>query len=68
MRINEGYAIIASVPLNEREEIVIGRNYNDMYVVWTCRDGDNYFWGHYVMTYKQALKELIRKLKLANAG
>ena len=64
MRTNEGYEILVSIPVNEHEEIVIGRNYSGRFVVWNCKDGDDYFWGHYVMTYKQALKALVRKLDL----
>ena len=65
MRINEGYTIIASVPIKENEEVVIGRNCNNMHVVWTCRDGNDYFLGHYTTTYNQALKELVYKIKLS---
>ena len=65
MRRNEGYDIIVSVPLNREYEIVIGENADGRYVVWTCRNSNDYFWGHYVSNYKQALKELIRKIKMA---
>lgn len=63
MRTNEGYEILVSVPVNELEEIVIGRNYTGRYVVWTCKNGNDYFWGRYVMSYTQALKELVKKIE-----
>lgn len=65
MRTNEGYEIIVSVPLDDRLEIVIGRNCFDQYVVWHCKDGEDYYWGRYVLTYTQALLKLTEKIMLA---
>ena len=64
MRVNEGYYIVVSVPISEVYEIVIGVNASGRYVVWHCKNGDDYFWGHYVMTYTQALKELCRLIEM----
>ena len=33
----------------------------DMYVTWRCKDGDNYFWGHYTNNRYAALKDLCQR-------
>ena len=33
----------------------------DMYVTWRCKDGDNYFWGHYTINRYEALKDLCQR-------
>lgn len=60
MRECVGYQIINSKPINEREEIVIGYNENAVqkYVCWYCRDNDNYFWGYYTNSLKDAIKKM----------
>ena len=32
-----------------------------MYVTWRCKDGDNYFWGHYTNKRYDALKDLCQR-------
>ncbi len=47
-RINQGYVITDSIQIGEME-FVFGKldSKPPMYVTWACRDGDNYFGGHY---------------------
>lgn len=48
-RTNAGYAITDSVHVGDAE-FVLGEKetkFGTMCVTWQCRDGDNYFWGHY---------------------
>lgn len=42
-------------------EFVLGKNGGKipMYVTWACRDGDNYFWGHYFSEPMEAKKDLL---------
>lgn len=64
MRENAGYQIIASTPVNERDEVVIGKSLKcDDYVCWFYRnDEDSYFWGRYTSTYEGALRVYIDRL------
>ena len=61
-RINVGYVITDSVHIGETE-FVIGQSENDpaRYVTWRCKDGDNYFWGHYTCNRYEALKDLCQR-------
>ncbi|MDD4509296.1 MAG: hypothetical protein PHY23_00010 [Oscillospiraceae bacterium] len=60
-RINAGYVITDSVFIGD-SEFVIGANSTSlgtMYVTWQCKDGDNYFWGHYLSDRRAAEKDLL---------
>lgn len=60
-RINAGYIITDSIFIGD-SEFVIGANgtsLGTMYVTWQCKDGDNYFWGHYLSDRKAAEKDLL---------
>lgn len=63
MRTNAGYEIIASIRINETEEIVLGymksKICGDMYVTWDCTYKDNYFWGHYFNDFEEARNDMI---------
>lgn len=62
-RVNEGYVITDSLHIGDAE-FVIGENqtqYGTMYVTWQCRDGDNYFWGHYLTERQAAEKDLLAR-------
>ena len=62
-RVNEGYVITDSLHIGSTE-FVIGENqtqYGTMYVTWQCRDGDNYFWGHYLTERQAAEKDLLAR-------
>ncbi len=61
IRENAGYTITDSVHIGSAE-FVIGEQqtqYGAMYVTWQCRDGDNYFWGHYLNSRQEAERDLI---------
>ena len=61
IRENAGYTITDSVHIGSAE-FVIGEKktqYGTMYVTWQCRDGDNYFWGHYLNSRQEAERDLI---------
>jgi len=47
-RMNEGYEIIESRTIGSAE-FVIGHNpaAGNPYVCWHCKNGTDYFWGHY---------------------
>lgn len=62
-RVNEGYVITDSLHIGSTE-FVIGENqtrFGTMYVTWQCRDGDNYFWGHYLTERQAAEKDLLAR-------
>lgn len=49
-RTNADYLITDSIHIG-KTEFVIGENqtrFGTMYVTWECKNGDNYFWGHYI--------------------
>jgi len=60
VRINQGYTISDSIQIGEME-FVLGKNGSApaMYVTWACKDGDNYFWGHYFSDPMEAKKDLL---------
>ena len=56
-----GYIITQSIRVKD-EEFVLGEHpKKDMYVTWRCKDGDNYFWGHYTNNRYDALKDLCQR-------
>ena len=59
-RINEGYVITDSIHVGETE-FVFGKLDSNipMYVTWACKDGDNYYWGHYFRDPLEAKKDLV---------
>ena len=58
-RTNVGYMITDSVHIGNAE-FVIGVNEKapSPFVTWQCKDGDNYFWGHYFTSPLAAQKDL----------
>lgn len=64
MRANANYTIISSERLNATEELVIG--YNEKapapYVCWYCKSGNDYYWGMYCGTLKDAMTTLEERL------
>lgn len=62
----EGYEIIEAEQYrgndiyNAKAEIVIGHNENNPvcpYVVWHCYKESDYFWGHYITNWWEALED-----------
>lgn len=64
MRINEGYEIIYSSQINNGVEAILAFNRKSgMYVTWLCKDGNNYFWGHYFSNEVEALRDLASRIE-----
>jgi hypothetical protein len=63
-RKNAEWDIIVAVPLDDNTEVVIGNRHTDFepYVVWWCYDGKDYRDGEYIQEYKDATKELARRI------
>lgn len=62
-RTNAGYTITDSITIGNAE-FVIGENQTSMgtqYVTWECKDGDNYFWGHYMTQRRGAERDLLER-------
>lgn len=64
MRINAGYIIIDSRRINAGNELVIGYNVAAPapYVCWYCKGGNDYYWGMYCGTLKDAMTALEERL------
>ena len=62
VRINAGYVITDSVFIGEAE-FVIGKmpNAPAPFVTWECKDGNNYFWGHYFEDRQSAERDLLER-------
>ena len=64
-RKNGGYTIIQSLMIGNAE-FVMGYNLkaSTLYVTWECKDGNNYFWGHYIMDRHNAERDLLERATL----
>lgn len=56
-----GYIITQSIKVKDSEFVLGEHPKKDMYVIWRCKDGDNYFWGHYTSNWYEALKDLCQR-------
>ena len=56
-----GYIITQSIKVNDSELVLGEHPQKDMYVTRRCKDGDNYFWGHYTSNRYDALKDLCQR-------
>lgn len=62
-RTNAGYTIVDSLHIGGAE-FVLGESkgtYGTKYVTWQCKDGNNYFWGHYFNDKFSAQKNLVER-------
>lgn len=62
-RKNAGYTITDSISIGNAE-FVIGENHTSMgtqYVTWECKNGNNYFWGHYLTERRNAERDLLER-------
>lgn len=57
-RICAGYVITQSIRVKDTEFVMGEHPKTGMCATWQCRDGDNYFWGHYHNNRYNALKDL----------
>jgi hypothetical protein len=59
---NAGYIITDSIHIGNAE-FVLGVNSKApaQFVTWECKDGNNYFWGHYCTSLFAAQKDLCER-------
>lgn len=65
MRNNQGYLITHSFRYARNMELVLGEtetSYGTSYVTWECKDGNNYFWGHYFTDRSKAMIDFAIRL------
>lgn len=60
-RINAGYIITQSIQVKDSEFVLGQHPKTGMCVTWQCKNGGNYFWGHYCDNYYDALKGLCQR-------
>ena len=60
-----GYQIIVAVPIDAHTEVVIGRRsvQPEPYVCWWCTNKNDYNFGRYCMTYRQAMQALAERIR-----
>ena len=60
VRMNAGYIITDSIHIGETE-FVIGMSVSApaQFVTWECKDGNNYYWGHYLYERMAAEHDLL---------
>ncbi len=63
MRTNEGFVITNAIPVGNKE-IVLGVNMKNpqSFVTWECKDGTDYYWGHYTDSLLKATKDLCQRV------
>ena len=61
-RINEGYEIIANLPIGN-VEFVVGQNIHNpnMFVTWEYRKEGGYYWGHYMNDKDAAMRDMYER-------
>lgn len=61
-RMNAGYIITDSVHVGEMEFVLgVHSTAANQFVTWACKDGNNYFWGHYHDDLLSATKDLLAR-------
>lgn len=60
-RINAGYTIVESCAIDDELEVVLGER-RGKYVTWRCRNGEDYYWGHYFDDPRAALKDYGKRI------
>ena len=64
IRMNAGYIITDSIHIGETEFVIgVHSTQPNMFVTWACRNGDNYFWGHYLTSRDAAEHDLVDRAK-----
>ncbi len=62
VRKNAGYTITDSIHIGDIEFLIgVSDSAPAMFVTWECKDGDNYFWGHYTSDRRAAEKDLLER-------
>lgn len=65
IRVNEGYRIIETVRINTTLEVVMGQSetrFDAQFVTWQCKNGHDYFWGHYFSDYDACRRDLFQRV------
>ena len=60
-RICAGYVITQSIQVKDTEFVLGEHPKTGMCATWQCKNGDNYFWGHYCTNKYDALKDLCER-------
>ena len=62
VRMNAGYIILSSICF-ENVEFVMGVNATapSKFVTWECKNGTDYYWGHYMNDELLAIKDLLER-------
>ncbi len=62
MRENQGYIITDSIHVGNAE-FVMGKSAiaPDAFVTWECKNGNDYFWGHYFSDCLAAKRDLLER-------
>lgn len=62
-RINAGYRIINAISVGNKEYVLgIHCEVPNQFVTWECKNGTDYFWGHYLNTSLKAIKDLCERV------
>lgn len=62
-RMNAGYIITDSVHVGEMEFVLgVHSTAANQFVTWACKDGKDYFWGHYHDDLLSATKDLLEEI------
>lgn len=60
-RENAGYIITESIMVKNTEFVLGEEPKTGMCVTWECRNGTDYYWGHYTENRYEALKDLCER-------
>lgn len=63
MRTNAGFVITNAIPVGNKE-IVLGVNMKNAqsFVTWECKEGTDYYWGHYTDNLLKATRDLCQRV------
>ena len=62
LRINAGYIITDSIHVGNTEFVLgVSEQAKAQFVTWECKDGKNYFFGHYHSDLLVAIKDLLER-------
>lgn len=56
-----GYVITQSIKVKDTEFVLGEHPKTGMCATWQCKNGDDYFWGHYCTNKYDALKDLCQR-------
>jgi len=63
---NAGFTIIRKVSFGDNRCYVIGKRevrLGSPYVTWEGNNADDYYWGHYLDTFDEAVKDLAKRVE-----